>query len=94
MCCALLIAGGLGPRIALFLVWIFGDRVDRAFDSWIWPLLGLIFLPWTTLLYILVWGPGGLEAWEWLIVALGLFLDVATYASRNAKARYDARSAY
>jgi hypothetical protein len=94
MCCALLLAGGLGPRIALALVWIFGERVDHAFDSWIWPLLGLIFLPWTTLFYVLAWSPGGLESWEWLFVALGLVLDVATYASRSAKARYGTRSAY
>ena len=94
MCCTLLIAGGLGPRLALALVWIFGDRVDHAFGSWIWPLLGLIFLPWTTLFYVLVWSPGGLDAWEWLVVALGLFLDIATYSARNAKARYDTRGAY
>jgi hypothetical protein len=94
MCCALLIATGLGPRLALVLVWIFGERVEHAFDGWILPLLGLIFLPWTTLMYILVWGPGGLEAWEWLVVALGVFLDVATYGARNAKARYGSSSAY
>jgi hypothetical protein len=94
MCCALLVAGGLGPRIALALVWIFGSRVDHAFGPWIWPLLGLIFAPWTTLFYVLAWSPGGLEAWEWLFVALGLVLDIATYASRNAKARYDTRSSY
>jgi hypothetical protein len=94
MCCALLVAGGLGPRIALALVWIFGDRVDHAFGSWIWPLLGLIFLPWTTLFYVLVWSPGGLEGWEWIIVALGVFLDIATYSARSAKARYGTSSAY
>ena len=45
MCCVALLAFGFGPRLALLLVWIFGDRVDRAFDSWIWPFLGLLFLP-------------------------------------------------
>ena len=28
MCCLALTAGFVGPRIALFLWWIFGDRVD------------------------------------------------------------------
>ena len=55
MCCAVLLAFGLGPRLALVLVWIFDDRIERAFDSWVWPLLGLLLLPWTTLMYILVW---------------------------------------
>jgi hypothetical protein len=87
MCCAFLLAFGLGPRIALFLVWIFGDRVDRAFDSWIWPFLGLLFLPWTTLMYILVWGPGGVNGGEWIVVALGVLLDLASYSARAARGR-------
>ena len=57
MCCLVLTAGFLGPRIALLIWWIFGDRVDLAFDSWVWPLLGLLLLPWTTLAYLLVWSP-------------------------------------
>ena len=57
MCCLALTAGFLGPRIALFVWWIFGNKVDVAFDTWIWPLLGLIFLPWTTLAYVVAWGP-------------------------------------
>jgi len=89
MCCLALTAGFLGPRIALFLWWIFGDKVDAAFDSWIWPLLGLVFLPWTTLAYVLMWSPvTGVEGWEWLVVALGFAGDIATYSSRAAKSRY------
>ena len=87
MCCAALLLFGLGPRIALVFVWIFGDRVDRAFDSWIWPLLGLFFFPWTTLMYVIVWGPGGVSGGEWILVALGAGLDVASYGSRAAKGR-------
>ena len=74
-------------RIALVLVWIFGDRIDRAFDSWIWPRLGVLFLPWTTLMYILVWGPGGVRGGEWILVALGVLLDIASYSARAAKGR-------
>ncbi len=93
MCCLALTAGVLGPRIALLAWWIFGDKVDAAFDTWAWPLLGLIFLPWTTLAYVLMWSPiTGVEGWEWLIVALGFAGDIATYSARAAKSRY--RSAY
>ena len=87
MCCVTLIAFGLGPRLALVLVWIFGDRVDRAFESWFWPFLGLLFLPWTTLAYLLVWDPAGLSGLEWIVVALGFALDIATYSARAAKGR-------
>jgi hypothetical protein len=95
MCCLILAAGLLGPRIALLLWWIFGDRVDVAFDSWVWPFLGLIFLPWTTLAYVLVWSPVvGVDGGEWIVVALGFVVDVATYSSRAAQARYRASRAY
>lgn len=87
MCCLALLAFGLGPRIALLLVWIFGDRVEFAFDSWIWPLLGLFFLPWTTLMYVLVWGPGGVGGADWILIALGVLLDIATYGARSAKGK-------
>ena len=88
MCCLLLLATGLGPRIALAAWWIFGDKVDVAFDSWIWPLLGLLLLPWTTLFYVLIWSVGGVSGAEWLFVGLGAALDVATYSARSARARY------
>jgi hypothetical protein len=93
MCCLVLTAGVLGPRIALLAWWIFGDKVDVAFESWIWPLLGLIFLPWTTLAYVIAWGPlEGVSGAGWLLVALGVALDVASYGARSAKSRY--RAAY
>ena len=76
MCCLALVSVGLGPRIALALWWIFGDRVD------------LVFLPWTTLMYVIVWSPiGGVEGAEWLLVALGLVLDIATYSARAARGK-------
>ncbi|HEY7729717.1 MAG TPA: hypothetical protein VH950_02330 [Gaiellaceae bacterium] len=89
MCCLALTAGFIGPRVALLLWWIFGDKVDAAFDSWFWPLLGLIFLPWTTLFYVIAWSPiVGVDGWEWLFVALGVVLDIMTYSSRAAQSRY------
>jgi hypothetical protein len=61
--------------------------VEHAFDSWIWPLLGLLFLPWTALLYVLVWSVGGVSGAEWIVVAIGVALDIATYSARAAKGR-------
>jgi len=93
MCCLALTAGVIGPRVALLAWWIFGDKVDAAFSSWIWPLLGLLLLPWTTLMYVIAWGPlNGVSGAGWLLVALGVGLDVATYSARAAKSKY--QSAY
>ena len=90
MCCLALSAGFIGPRFALLLWWIFGDKVDAAFSSWIWPLLGLLFLPWTTLAYVLAWGPlHGVSGFgAGCSSHSALFADIATYSARSAKARY------
>ena len=95
MCCLALTAGLLGPRIALLVWWIFGDRVELAFDSWIWPLIGLLLLPWTTLAYLIVWSPiVGVDGGEWIVVALGFLADVLTYSGRAASARYETSRGY
>jgi hypothetical protein len=48
-----------------------------------WPLLGLIFLPITTLLYVILWNTAGygVDGWEWILVVLGVFADLASYGS-------------
>ena len=89
MCCLALSVGLAGPRFVLLLWWILGDTVDAAFSSLLWPLLGLLFLPWTTLAYLVAWGPmNGVSGIGWLLVALGLFADLATYSSKAARERY------
>ena len=45
---------------------------------WIWPVLGIVFLPWTTLMYVIV-APGGVVGWDWLRVGLMLAADIASY---------------
>jgi hypothetical protein len=80
MGCLIFLLALLSARIALIFIWIFTNLVDRAFDSVIVPLLGVLFLPWTTLMYVIFWSPhGGVEGWEWIVVGLGLVVDVASY---------------
>jgi hypothetical protein len=45
MCCLVGAVALVGPRLAVAIWWIFGTKPDLAFDSWTWPLLGLIFAP-------------------------------------------------
>ncbi len=84
--CLFLLIAALSPRLAVILVWIFTPWVDRAFGPVIWPILGVIFLPITTLLYVIAWNTNGrgVHGWEWLLVVLGVFADFASYASRAA----------
>ena len=45
---------------------------------WIWPLAGLVLLPWTTLAYIFVL-PGGITTLEWAIIVVALLVDLSTH---------------
>ncbi len=69
------------PRLALFLVWLFGGGyLSRAFDGWLLPLLGFFFLPLTTLAFAFgmnsLGRPGEMEPLGWLLVALGVVGDL------------------
>jgi hypothetical protein len=79
--CLFALFAGIFPRVALVIVWIGTDRVDRAFDSFLLPLLGLFFLPLTTLVYVFAWVPGvHLGNGRWLWVALAFVIELAGYA--------------
>ena len=93
MGCLFVLIALLSPRFALVLTWIFTPWVDRAFGPVIWPILGILFLPLTTLLYVILWNTNGrgVNGWEWILVIFGVFADFASYASRAARGR---RTAY
>jgi hypothetical protein len=81
MGCLFALVAVLSPRFAVVLMWIFTPWVDRAFGPIIWPILGIIFLPLTTLMYVILWNTSGrgVDGWEWIFVILALFADLASY---------------
>ena len=89
MGCLFAVFAGLFPRFALFILWVARPaRIDAAFDGFILPLLGIIFLPFATLIYALLYTPGvGLIGWDWFWVAFAAILDVghlaAGFSQRN-----------
>ena len=75
--CLLAMGAAFAPRVVLVLMWIIGPRVNAAFDTFIVPLLGLIFLPYTTIMYVLVWNAAtGISGLDWVWVGLGVVLDI------------------
>jgi hypothetical protein len=88
MGCLLLILGGMAPRFGLFVFWILRPaRVDAAFDTFIFPLLGIIFFPLATLLYAVLWSAGGLSGWEWFWVVVAALLDIGHNGAAAAQRR-------
>jgi len=80
--CLLAFGAAFVPRVVLVLAWIFSQRWDQVWKGdWLVPLLGIIFLPYTTIMYMLAWSPAvGVQGWEWMWVGLGLLLDVMKWA--------------
>lgn len=71
----------LGPRAGILFWWILEPvRWSATFDTFIWPFLGFLFLPWTTLMYVIV-APLGVEGLDWLWIGLAVLADAASYAS-------------
>jgi hypothetical protein len=86
MGCLFWLVALLSPRLALFLLWAFTSYVDRAFAGWVLPLLGLVFLPWTTLLYVLIdVAPGPIHVAGWIVIALGVIIDINAWAQSAAR---------
>ena len=82
MCCFFTVWMFLGPRFAGVIWWLIqparGVGVDC--ESALWPRLGLIFLPWATLMYVAV-SPGGVNGFfEWAFLILAVIIDVGAYA--------------
>jgi hypothetical protein len=71
-------------RIGVLVVWLQTSLVKNAFhNGWILPLLGLLFLPITTLAYVVVYalGSGTVAGAAWLWVVLGLLFDIGLHSS-------------
>jgi hypothetical protein len=78
----------LGPRVGFVIWWLVPlgrAQVNLAFNTWLWPLLGVIFVPWTTLMYSVVYGANGIVGWDWLWIGLAVAADIATYSGSAYK---------
>ncbi len=72
MCCLLALAGLISPRLAIFVWWLLDPlRWTASFNGPILPILGFLFLPWTTLTFVWL-APGGIGGFGvvWLLIAL------------------------
>ena len=54
MCCVVAALFTLGPRAAILFWWLVQPvRWEQTFDTFLWPFVGFLILPWTTLMYVL-----------------------------------------
>ena len=76
-------------RMMLLMYWISRPvQMNLAFNTFILPCLGFMFLPFTTLMYVwLVQGIGGIQGIDWLWLILAVLLDVSSIAGAAAANR-------
>jgi len=83
MPCLFAMFAGIFPRLGTLLLWLARPNMfSAAFNgSWLWPILGIVFLPFTTLMYVILWSPTGLAGWDWFWLILAVVIDVMHYSS-------------
>ena len=95
MGCLFAIVAGLFPRLAVLLIWLARPVLFSApFGGfWLWPILGVVFLPFTTLMYVSLGTPGvGLIGLGGLWPILAVLIDIGGfggtgYANRDRYVR-------
>ena len=79
MCCFFATLLMFGPRMATLVWWLVNPNyLSRGIDSWILGFLGWLFLPWTLLMYLIVY-PNGVVGFDWIILGIGFLADLASY---------------
>ena len=78
------------PRFAIVLVVIFSDFIGRAYDTVLWPLLGFVFMPLTTLAY--AWAintRGSVDGFHLVVLVLAVLVDLGVIGGSSRARKYD-----
>lgn len=85
MCCVFLVLVFAGPRLGAIVWWLIQPaRFSLIFSNILIPILGIVFLPWTTLMYLII-APGGINGFEWIFFGLGVLFDIGSYSGAALK---------
>lgn len=77
----------LFPRFAMILLIIFSDYMGRAYDTILWPVLGFIFLPYTTLAYAFAQNQhGSVEGLYLALVVVAVLFDLGVIGGSGGTA--------
>lgn len=72
------------PRAVLVAMWVSG-YLDRAYQSVLWPLLGFVFLPLTTICYAWVINShGAVDGMYTVLVTLAVLADLGVLSGSRA----------
>jgi len=76
------------PRVAIVLVWLFSDYLGAAYQTILWPLLGFIFMPLTTLAYAFAINSNGSLSGLYLVIFIvAVLIDLGTLGGNASHER-------
>ncbi len=78
------------PRLVLVLVFLFSGYLGRAYETALWPVLGFLFLPTTTLAYAYALNEAGsVSGLHFVLVVIALLVDLSAsgYGLRRGRTR-------
>ena len=88
MCCVLILLAFFTPRIVLFVLFLFTNYLARAFDGFVVPFIGFVFLPATTLAYAIAQNElGGVSGLGIVVVLIGLAVDIGLIGGGASRRR-------
>jgi len=93
--CLFALFGAFFPRLAVLFIWLARPALFNAALSPLFAILGIFFLPFTTLFYVLLWNPAtGIAGFDWLWLGLAFLIDLGSAASSAYSNKDRAQSAY
>ncbi|MAJ46622.1 MAG: hypothetical protein CBC35_04895 [Planctomycetes bacterium TMED75] len=78
------------PRVILVLIWLFGGGwLQDSFQTQLWPVLGFICMPLTTLAYAVGWhmGDGTIELPGTVLIVVAVLIDLGLLGGGTASSR-------
>jgi len=92
MPCFVILIALIFPRLALFLVWILSNYLGRAYQGVLWPVLGFLFMPLTTLAY--AWAInayGSVNGFPFAVVLVAALVDLGAIGGGESHRRRRSR---
>jgi hypothetical protein len=89
--CFYVALGLITPRLVLALLWLFRPLWVAVLHPWWLALLGFLFVPFTSLAYVLIYAQTGHVdgTAHWIILLIALFMDAGVWGGSKKKRSRD-----
>jgi hypothetical protein len=94
--CLLVLFSAIAPRMAIVVLWLFTNYLEAAYGSWLWPTIGFVVLPTTTIAYAVavndlssnnLVGPHRVSVGGVILVVFGVLIDLGLIGGSARRSR-------